>query len=426
MTYADARALLDRLPKFEVKPGLERIDRLLGTVGLPQKAFPAIHVAGTNGKGSVVAMLDAVLRAAGYRVGRYTSPEVVDFRDRITIDGRWLSEHEWAAGVGRLAPAIESAEDPPAQFEAITALAFDAFSQAGVDVAVVEVGLGGRFDATRVVQPVLTILTNVSLDHTAILGTTETEIACEKVGIAREGVPFLTGALTASVARIADEECQRVGTERVRGDRLSLNVVGHEADCVLYQVKADDLPGRLGLRLRGDYQKANLALVLDAIRLLRRAGFRIPDAAILEGLSAVEWPGRFEIVRREPTILLDGAHNVAGAKALAAGIERMAFSRSKRHLILGILRDKDIDGMVACFAPVFGEIIATSSMSPRALPAEALADVVRPLGTPTSWYDSIEDALQDRLPAAEGDELWVIGGSLTVVGEARRILERLG
>jgi len=426
MTYGEARALLDRLPRFEVKPGLERVERLLCAVGLPQKTFPAIHVAGTNGKGSVVAMFDAVLRAAGYRVGRYTSPEVVDFRDRITINGRWLSEHEWAAGIRRLAPAITSAQDVPAHFEAITALAFDAFSRTGVEIAVVEVGLGGRFDATSVVQPVLTVLTNVALDHTAILGSTEEEIAREKVGIARQGVPLLTGPLSESVARVADEECRRVGAERVRGDRLDLRLLDDEEERVLYEVEVSDLPRRFRLRLLGDYQRENVALVLEGIRILRERGIRIPNEAIVQGLADVEWPGRFEVVRRDPTVILDGAHNLAGARALAAQVVRLVPDRSKRRLVLGILGDKDVDGMAACFAPAFGEVIAVTSRNPRALPAEALADIVRPFGTPTSWYDSIEDALRDRLPTAGRDELWVIGGSLSVAGEARRILEMLG
>jgi dihydrofolate synthase/folylpolyglutamate synthase len=423
MNYSEARALLDRLPRFEVKPGLERVGRLLDVLGHPERAFPAVHVAGTNGKGSVVAMLDAVLRRAGYRVGRFTSPELLDFRDRIVIDGEWLSEPEWAAGVVRMEAALGDCEDPPAQFEAITALALDAFARHAVDVAVVEVGLGGRFDATNLVETILSILTNVSLDHTAILGDSVERIAWEKAGIAKSGAPFLTGPLSENVLAIVEEECADVGTELERSDAVELSLIAEEDSIARYSCGAPDLPGRIELPLLGGYQRENLRIVLRAVQLLRGRGFVVPSGAVEGGLRSVTWPGRFEVVRRAPTVILEGAHNVAGAEALAGDIERCAPDKARRHLVFGVLADKDAGGMLGALVPAFSSVSLTQSTSPRALPVTELARLMREVPVPYTCYDSVKGALADLLSHPETDDVWVVAGSLTVVAEARHILE---
>ena len=423
MDYAQARAALDRLPRFEVKPGLERIGRLLEALGHPERAYPAIHVAGTNGKGSVVAMLDAVLRYAGHRVGRFTSPEVIDFRDRIVVDGRWLSEAEWAAGVERMADAMNEPGDPPAQFEAITALALDAFARHAVDVAVVEVGLGGRFDATNLVEPILSILTNVSLDHTAILGDSIERITWEKVGIAKEGTPLLIGALPASALPIVERECADVGAELLRSDEITVLRISEGDIFTSYRVNSAGLPESVDLPLLGGYQRENLAIVLRAIQFLRERGVRVPSSAVAEGLRTVSWPGRFEVVRRSPTVILEGAHNLGGAQALAADIDRRLPDLARRKLLFGVLADKDAAGMLATLAPHFGHVALAQSASPRALPVEKLERLMDGLRVPLTCYDSVESALAAGLASADPDDVWVVAGSLTVVAEARRFLE---
>jgi len=423
MNYPEARAVLDRLPRFEVKPGLERVGHLLDLLGHPEGAFPAIHVGGTNGKGSVVAMLDAVLRRAGYRVGRFTSPELTDFRDRIAIDGEWLSESEWAAGVERMEAAIDSAVDRPAQFEAITALAFDAFSHHEVDLAVVEVGLGGRFDATNMIRPILAILTNVELDHTGILGKTIEKIAREKVGISKRGVPFLVGPVPEAALSIAEKECADIGADLVRSDGLEVSRVSETDAASRYRIEASDLPNSIDLPLLGGYQCENLQIVLRAIQLLRERGLDVPSIAVEEGLAAVSWPGRFEIVRRDPTVILEGAHNVAGAEALASDIERCEPDRMRRHLLFGALADKDVTGMLDALAPSFADIVLTQSSSPRAISVEDLARIADELRIPFTCYDCVEDALIGCLPGSEPDDVWAVAGSLTVVAETRRFLE---
>ena len=423
MNYSEARAVLDRLPRFEVKPGLERVGRLLDVLGHPERTYPAVHVGGTNGKGSVVAMLDSVLRSAGFRVGRFTSPEVLDFRDRIAIDGVWLSEAEWATGVERMEATLDGAADLPAQFEAITALALDAFARYAVDIAVIEVGLGGRFDATNLVEPILSILTNVSLDHRTILGDSVERIAWEKAGIAKSGAPLLTGPLPENVLAIVKKECADVGTELERPDAIELSLVSESESIARYRVGATDLPTRIDLPLLGSYQRENLRIVLRAIQLLRERGFPVPSDAVEQGLRSVSWPGRFEVVGRAPRVVLEGAHNVAGAEALASDIERYAPDRARRHLVFGALADKDVAGMLGALVLAFSDVSLTQSSSPRALPVAELACLMGEVPIPFTCYDSVEGALASRLPLSEADDVWVVAGSLTVVAEARRFLE---
>ena len=421
-----ARDLLDRLPRFEVKPGLDRICRLLDALDHPECRFPAIHVAGTNGKGSVVAMLDAVLRRAGLRVGRYTSPDLVDFRDRIVVDGEWISERALADGVGRLADAVASLEDTPSQFEAITAVAFDHFARERVDVAIVEVGLGGRFDATNVVAPILTILTNVALDHVGFLGDTVEKIAWEKAGIAKPGVPLVHGALDDEALRVVRAECARADASLIDASDLALEIERCDWDGSVFRLDVPGLPERIDLGLVGAFQAENLRVALRAVDRLRAHGLSIGDDAIEEGLRTASWPGRFEVMRRSPTIVLDGAHNVAGARTLAHEVNRLAGDRHDRRLLLGLLADKDVDGIVAVLAPSFSHLAACASSSPRALPADALAVALKTAAGEHSWpipcYHSVARAVEEIVLGLSPDDLLVVAGSLTVVAEARRAL----
>ncbi len=422
MDYAEARALLDRLPRLLVKPGLSRVRRLLDTLGNPERAFPAVHVAGTNGKGSVVAMLDSILCAAGYRTGRYTSPEVEDFRDRICVDGVWISEADLALRTAQLAEGLFADSDVPSQFEAITAIAFEHFRGAQVDVAVVEVGLGGRFDATNVVSPVLSILTNVTLDHTAILGDTAEKIAWEKAGIAKLGVPLLAGRLSEGVAAVVRAECAAVGALLDSADGVSVTRGHSDLDRVEYAIEGDGLPGRIELGLLGGYQLENVRLVLRAVQLLRTSGIAIPSDAVQQGLAAARWPGRAEVVLRRPVVILEGAHNPAGAEELARDAVRWAPDRRHRWLVLGILADKDVDGVVGTLVPLFSHVAVCRSESPRALAVDDLARRVRQHAMEPSCYDSVARAVRDVVARAGAEDVVVVTGSLTVVAEARREL----
>ncbi len=423
MDYEAARALLDRLPRLEVKPGLSRTERLLGALGHPERVFPAVHVAGTNGKGSVVAMLDAVLRQAGYRAGRFTSPELIDFRDRIAIDGEWLPEAEWAAGIERIYAALVDSPDPPTQFEAIAALAFDAFSRHAVDIALVEVGLGGRFDATNVIGPLVSVLCNVSLDHSAVLGDSIEEIAWEKAGIAKSGIPLLYGRLPPEAEGVVLAECEDVGAVPVSTAELDVERTHVDWESAMYRVARPGFPESIELGLLGGYQLENLGLVLRAIEILREREFDISETAVLAGLRSARWPGRFEVVRRRPNVVLEGAHNVVGAECLAADIETFVPERGQRHLLLGMLADKDVEGIGCALAGAFDRATLCASESPRALPVDRLSAVVVGLFLQSTWYDSVVGALEGLVPALTGEETLVVTGSLTVVAEARRWFE---
>jgi len=423
MNYAEARAALDRLPRLEVKPGLSRIERLLDALDRPERSFPSIHVAGTNGKGSVVAMLDAVLRAAGLRVGRFTSPELIDFRDRIVIDGEWLPEVEWAAGIDRMDAAWTGSEDPPTQFEAIAALAFDSFARRAVDIALVEAGLGGRFDATNVVRPIVSILCSVALDHTAVLGDSIERIAWEKAGIAKRGVPLVLGELPPGAESVVRAECDTAGVELVSASDVSIDLVRRDWSSARYRVDRPGLPPEIELGLLGGYQRENLQRVLRAIELLRCRGIEISDDAVLEGLRGVRWPGRFEVVRRRPYVVLEGAHNVAGAERLVTDAEAFVVDRGARHLLLGVLADKDADGIGRALSRAFDRAAFCASTSPRALPANRLNDTIGGLFGQSAWYHSVVEALDRIVPDLAGEEALFVAGSLTVVAEARRWFE---
>ena len=425
MDYTESRALLDRLPRFEVKPGLERIDRLLSSLGHPERSFPAIHVTGTNGKGSVVAMLASILQCAGYHVGRYTSPDLVDFRDRICVDGEWISETAFAAAVERMAPEVFASGDLPSQFEAITAAGFEHFRARFVDLAVIEVGLGGRFDATNVVTPILTVLTNVSLDHTALLGGTVAKIAWEKAGIAKPGVPMVIGELHPDAEAVVTAECAAVGAPlrhaTVRVERQA-SACPASASASSYVVEGDNLPRLVELPLLGVYQLDNLRLALTCVLLLRERGWCIPPDAVAAGLASVRWPGRWEVMRAKPTVLLDGAHNVAAASVAAQAIVEWEPDREHRALLLGILRDKDVPGIVDALAPHFDRIGVVASSSPRALGSDDLALYVEKHVERCIRYDSVEEGVRDLVRRADPRDTILVTGSLTVVAEARRAL----
>ncbi len=422
MNYEEARQYLDRFPRFEVKPGLSRVQGLLDSIEQPHLAYSTIHVGGTNGKGSVVAMLDAVLRRAGFSVGRFTSPEVIDFRDRIVVNGEWISEEDLAAGVARMSPAIEALDEIPSQFEVITALAFHHLARSGIDIGVIEVGLGGRFDATNVVRPELAALTNVTLDHQAILGDTVEAIAWEKAGIAKPGVPLLLGIMTPSVLEVVRAECEKVGAILNPLADIRARQLSRHWDAAVYRVEWSGDIREITIPLIGLAQLDNLRVVLGAITELRSRGVEISGEAVVEGLRSVRWPGRLEVIHKRPTILLDGAHNPAAVGALASDIFDLIPNPERRFLLYGTLADKDVDASLAVLRGVFPSIGVCSSSSPRALPIARLVEKVQGHFQRITQYHTIAEGIESWLAQAEAKDVLVITGSLTVVGEARQLL----
>lgn len=420
MDSCAVRQFLARFPQFEVKPGLERIRCLMDALSSPQCCFPAVHVTGTNGKGSVVAMLDAVLRAAGLCIGRYTSPELIDFRDRITVNGVWISEREMACGLERMADVLARMEDRPSQFEVITALALDLFARRAVDLAVVEVGLGGRFDATNVVRSEVCLVTNVTLDHQHLLGSTEEAIAWEKAGIVKAGSAVLTGALSPAVEQIVRAECAACGAELVEDDVIRVQRIARDWASATYHVQGFAEIEQLEIPLLGGRQAENLRLVLRTVLVLRSRGLSIPASAVADGLRSVFWPGRFEVLRRDPTVVLDGAHNPAGISGLIEDVAAMVPCRQNRSLLFGILKDKDVEEALRLLATVFPTIGVCASGNPRAVPVEELADRASVHFARVAAYATVEDGMASWVSNANVDEVLVVAGSLSVVAQARR------
>jgi dihydrofolate synthase/folylpolyglutamate synthase len=416
MTYAEAVARLLALRGGEhagMRPGLERMRALLDALGHPEARYQLVQVGGTNGKGSVAAMLAAVLGRAGRRVGLYTSPHLVSFRERIRVDAEAIGEDAVVDGVEALGTLVARLD--ASVFEATTALALDHFAREAVDVAVLEVGLGGRLDATTVGRPRATILTAIDLDHQAVLGDTLRAIAEEKAAIIRSGVA-LSAAQAPEVADVVAGHAAGAGVPLlVAGRELHVDVRrtdldGHRIDCRGPGWRMDDLR----LALLGVFQPANALLAVAAARALD-----VPDGAIRDGLARARWPGRFQLVRRAPALVLDAAHNPAGARALAASL-RAHFGAARVTFVLGILADKDARGILEALLPVAERLVLTRPASPRASDPEALRRLV-PGGLRVDCAPGVAEALA-LAQAPPRSPIVCVAGSVVLIGDALRHL----
>jgi dihydrofolate synthase/folylpolyglutamate synthase len=384
MTYEEMLQRLFALRRFGMRPGLAGVRALLAGLGHPERALCAVHVGGTNGKGSTTAFVEAALRAHGVRTGAFTSPHLLRFTERITIGGVELGRDQAAD----LAARVLAVGGEFTFFEIVTAMAFVAFVERDVEVAVVEVGLGGRLDATNVLErPLATVVTSVGRDHTDVLGETLTAIAREKAGIWKPGVPAIFACDDEAAATVIAGEAARVGAPAQR-----------------YGRDFDDA-GLPPLGLGGAHQRRNAALARRALASLP-SQFRPSAQALADGLARVRWPGRLEWLT--PTLLVDAAHNEEGARALAAALPAGPFT-----LILGVVADKDARAIADALAPRAARVIATAPPSARALPATALAQLV-------PGADSAPD-LATALAMARG-QVTVVAGSIFLVGEARRLV----
>ncbi len=418
MTYAEAVARLTALRGGEyagMRPGLERIAALLEALGHPEQRYRLVQVGGTNGKGSVAAMLAAMLKSAGRRVGLYTSPHLVSFRERIRVNGEAIAEDSVADGVEALGTLVARLD--ATMFEATTALALDHFAREAVDTAVLEVGLGGRLDATTVGAPAVTVIARVDLDHEAWLGGTLAEIATEKAAIIRGGIA-LAAAQAPEVAAVLVHRASETGVPlQLAGRELSVTVErrGLDGQWIGCSGPGWSLSG-LRVAMLGSFQPENALLAVGAARALG-----VDEAAIREGLDRARWPGRFQVVRRgDGWLVLDGAHNPGAARALAESLATF-FPGKPVTLVLGISRDKDARAMLAALAPAARRVILAAASNPRAADPRALLPLV-PAGVGTVLTArSVEEALavgatEPRTP------ILCVAGSLFLVGEALRHL----
>jgi dihydrofolate synthase/folylpolyglutamate synthase len=357
-------------------------------------------------------MIASVLQRAGYRVGLYTSPHLISYCERIQINGAPIAEDEFAHIADELMPIADAMADKPTQFEFMTALAFLYFLRQKIDIAVIEVGLGGRFDATNVITPMVSVLTNVELDHTDLLGETLEQIAWEKAGIAKRGVPLVTGERKPNALEVIARECAAVGAPLIPA-RQRVRRTDFTWEYQEFEVWGE---GKVRMKLLGGYQRENLNVALEALEVLRQS-LKIPHEALVRGLEQASWPGRFEVVQREPYIILDGAHNPHAARALREDVRRYRerYALHKSALLFGVLRDKAYQTMAEILFPDFDEIVLVKPDSPRALEPSALL----------SWAPAAKicDTISEGLDGARasGAELICVTGSLYVIGAAKRL-----
>lgn len=398
------------------KPGLSRTRELLSLLGDPHKDIPFVHIAGTNGKGSTAAMLSAILRAAGYRTGLYTSPYITRFNERIQIDGAEIPDASLGEITEKCAPLALSMADRPTEFELVTAVAFEYFRQEKCDIVVLETGLGGRLDSTNVIEaPLCSVITNIGLDHTRELGGTVEEIAGEKAGIIKSGRPAVIYDLPENIRDVFSRKCAETGSALISSDFCQIIPDSDSVQGQRFSYK--DFSG-LFLPLLGEHQLKNAAVALETVSLLRSLGWKLTDGAVRRGLASTRWPARFEIVSRKPLFIVDGGHNPQCAETVAYNLFRY-FPGRKTVLLMGVLRDKDYMSMARILNPRADAFVTVTPDSPRALDAQELARSLDIFGKPAIPCASIDGGIETALSLAGEDGLVCSVGSLYFAGTVR-------
>lgn len=411
MTYQETLAYIYGLGRFGMRPGLEKITAILRALGNPQNSIKTVHVAGTNGKGSTAAFLASILAAGGYRTGLFTSPHLTSFTERIRINGDEIGEDE----VVCLAEKVMVAAPPGSTFfELVTAMALLHFARRGVDIVILETGMGGRFDATNAVSGIVSIITPVSLDHCEHLGRTVAEIAGEKAGVIKSGRPAVISAQSPEALEIIVRRCEELGSPLYSYGKSF--AAEWERDGLSYRGLSIAFDG-IKPGISGRYQSVNAATALCAAELLAGAGFRLDAAALRRGLETACWPGRMELLEGFPRVILDCAHNPAGGEALAEALGDIP--RNRLFLVAGVMADKDADGILAPLLSLAEHVFAVSPALDRALPSALLAGLCRGKGVACTDAGNVAAGLALAKRAAEARDLILVCGSLFTVGEAR-------
>jgi dihydrofolate synthase/folylpolyglutamate synthase len=465
MNYKEAYSYINSFTNYEQVPGLkmhlkssglQRFERLIEQLGNPHKSFKSIIIAGTKGKGSAAAMIDSVLRVAGHKTGLYTSPHLHTFRERIRVNGQMIPPADLARMTEKIKPLVDQIQSlndtalVPTTYELSTAIAFLYFQEMGIDIAVLEVGMGGRLDATNVVDPLVSVITSISMDHTEVLGDTLEEIAGEKAGIIKQGVPVVSApqdhiamGVIAQTAKEKGANLTVVGREVYVGTDHLPEVVADEEGIPIYQAFTLGLASngtqpearvRLKLPLLGNHQQVNAAVALAAIGVVTGAGINAGTQAIVQGFSSVSWPGRMEVVNRNPVVMADGAHNVESISRLGQAMAELFHGR-KVIVVLGIGRDKDIEGIVgeiaawqetSALGTAVERVIVTHSRHPRAADTRDVAQYALNQGLTVEVRDDVGVAIAraqslaaQMQPGSEQGTVVLVTGSLFVVAEAR-------
>jgi len=418
--YDETINYITSIKKFGVSPGLENMERLMKLLGSPHKKLRFVHVAGTNGKGSTCAMLASVLKTAGYKTGLFVSPFVEDFRERIQINGEMIAKDELCKIVDEIEPIMRRMSDDghaPTQFEVVTAIAMRYFADQGCDFVVLEVGLGGRFDATNIIDPPeIAIITSISFDHQAYLGDTIEKIAFEKCGIIKKGSDVCVYPKnTEEAMRVIRKTCDNKGIEPFIADIKDLEIKSCDISGSKTKYKGYDLY----ISLPGKHQIWNAITVVEAVEALRKRRIKIPDSAIENGINATGFGGRFEIVSKDPLMIIDGAHNIDGIETLCRALDDLC-SGKRIVTVMGMMRDKDYERCIEKVAKKSGVLIATMPDSPRALPAEEMKKIAERYCKDVRKDDDPKSAAALAASLARRGDVIVACGSLYMIGDAKR------
>jgi dihydrofolate synthase/folylpolyglutamate synthase len=398
--------------RFGIRPGVERVHTLLDRLGNPERSFRSIHVVGTNGKGSTSAFLASILTASGFRTALFTSPHLVNFTERFRIDGREVTQQRLEP---LLATVLAAAPEEATFFEIVTALAALYFSEERVDIAVMEAGMGGRSDATAALHGMMTVITPVSLDHCDFLGTNLEAIASEKAGIAKADTPVIIGRQPDAVKKTIHSVLRQFNPQLIWAD-TDFSAHWNDNGTLDYRGIHAAL-GRLTPGIPGRYQAENAALSLAASEALITRGMHLPETALRVGISTAKWPGRMETVPGNPPLLLDGAHNRAGALALAEALAEYRYR--KLHLVLGTMADKDVGEIVSALVPLAATCYCVTPAIDRAMDDVKLSTIISGIGIPARPCGTVANGIQSAQRDAEAGDLILVCGSLFTVGEAK-------
>lgn len=425
MNYTEARVYLDEVSKYGSVLGLENMRELLGRLGNPQDDLKFIHISGTNGKGSVLAYLSTILSGGGYRTGRYISPTLFSYRERIQVDEQKIEKESLAHHVTAIAKAIEEmkAENAgnPTAFEVETALAFLYFKEKDCDIVVLETGLGGALDATNIIKTtVMEVIAPISMDHMEFLGDTLEKIAMQKAGIIKPHTAVVSASQEPDAKKVLDHVCKE--------NQCSIYMVDPaQITDVLYDVEEQQFSYKnwknVKITLAGSYQILNAALALEGVEELRRLGYHLTDEQVRQGLYRAVWRGRFTLLSKNPAVIIDGAHNPGAAKELKHSLD-LYFKGKDLYYIFGVFQDKDYQEVIRLTAPLAKHIITVQTPgNPRALPANELKEAVQAVNPSVEAGQSIQEAVKKSLQLAKNEDAIIIFGSLSFLGEAERAVK---
>lgn len=434
MNYEESVAWLEQAASFGIKPGLERIQAMLEKLDHPELAYKVIHVTGTNGKGSVVAMITSVLENATLKIGRYVSPHLINYTERIYVGGHDISREDFAEAASVVREAAEKVVtegiEAPTEFELLTAMAFWYFKEQKVDYAVMEVGMGGLYDSTNVILPVVSVITNVAMDHMKYLGNTLQEIAHQKAGIIKEGIPVVTAAQHVALKQLKKEAHEKKSRIYFYGRDFEISARQKWQTGQVMTLKRKDMPKELEDSLLyvpfvGAHQAVNAAVATMALSIIMKQDQRINENDLREGLARTSWQGRFEIhTIHDVTYVLDGAHNPAGAEALQEALQEQ-YPKNRRVLVFTSLADKDTETVIQMLVRKGDIVFACEAPTPRTRKPEEIGEMIEAQHIKAEFHEesSVREALEKATAAAEKEDIVLVCGSLYILGDAIRFIE---